>query len=646
MSNLGNYYGNQEVFFDSDGNLFKHIGRNQIDSETIALIEIVKNSYDADATEVIIDFDDINKPNGEIVVTDNGSGMTFQEFKNYWMCPGTAHKEKEALSPKWKRTMLGRKGMGRFGTDKIGSKVIVKSKAEKEKKSFVATIDANKFEEPDAKFQSTAVPVQFYPKDKLIFVQKNFPVGTQIKMKKLRRVWTKTMVMEVREELKRMISPDNGSTNFSITFNVKDDKELSGKLESNLKDGYSHELAVSVDEKDNYIIKLEDKLLKHGSVITDCIELYTSNSLEYIDDVEIKESFKSFGPLTGRVLYFNTGGLISRASSKHGNRVNHSGVKLYRSGFIVKPYGEKNNDWLKLKAKRNTKGWRYYINADKTMGFINIDPNQNSKLEDTTNRQGLIDNDEKKTFEFFFSEIVIEELNKLLEKESNFQKESNLRKRYQNISRQASDVLAQLKSDLIKEVVRKNNKRKKEQTKKLVVESFISSNGNIESRKTHEKASKEKLINKSANERGKYQKHKRDMSETDRYVIRTIDTWIDGTRWRIRPDDQLNEEMEAWVNSDDQEIVYNISHPMFKAAELSDRALGKSTELGSGIAVQIHIHKSIAVAWGVFHDKNERGTFFERYNEYIQLAALKIKKEKSKFIEDIPNEELENIILN
>ena len=383
------------------------------------------------------------------------------------------------------------------------------------------------------------------------FVQKDFPIGTQIRMKKLRRIWTKTMILEVREELSRMISPDSKATNFNITFNVNDDEELSGRVESSLKDGYSHELTFSVNEENNYIIKINDLLLREGNVISDCIELYTSNNLEFSDEFEIKESFKSFGFLKGRILYYESGGLINRASSKHGKRVDHSGVKLYRAGFVVKPYGEKNNDWLKLKAKRNTKGWRYYINADKIMGFINIDPTFNSKLEDTTNRQGLIDNDEKKTFEFFFSEIVVEELNKLLEKESNVQKESNLRKRYQNISRQASDILSQLKSDLIKEAVNKNNKKKKEQTQKLVLESIISENGNSTNRKTDEiNGNKKSVLNELLNERGKYQKHKREFVETDRYIIRTIDTWIDGTRWRIRPDDQENEEMEAWVNTE------------------------------------------------------------------------------------------------
>lgn len=633
----------KQIFFDSDGQLFKHIGRNQIDSETIALIEIVKNSYDADATEVLITFNNAHKHNGEIIVTDNGHGMTHEQFKDYWMCPGTAHKEKERTSPMYGRTMLGRKGMGRFGTDKIGAKVVVKSKSRDEHFSFAATIDADAFEEPNAKFQNTPVLLKFLPKTDLKFIEKDFEIGTQIRMKQLRRTWSSKMISEVKEELSKMITPDEQSSNFNIIFDAKDNSSLSGKLENSIKDGFSHELMVNVDAEDNYVIKINNKLASSGNVLSNCMEHYTSDSNDVGSDIDIKENFKSFGPINGRILYFNSGGLKSHSSTKHGKRADHTGVKLYRSGFVVKPYGEKHNDWLRLKAKRNTKGWRYYINADKIMGFINIDPNKNPKLEDTTNRQGLIDNEEKNTFEYFFSEIVVEELNKVLENEATTQKETNLKKRYQNITRQASEILSSLKSDEIKKIVKENNQRRKRKAKKQIFESNLSTNGKLGVRKTHE--NKEQQISKNTGtKRGEYKKRPRELTETNRFVIRSMDAWIDGTRWRIRPVEEPNSEAEAWVDADEQEIIYNVGHPMFKAAEQSDKTIGKEVESGSGIAVQMHIHKSIAVAWGIFHEEKEKGSFMERYNEYVQQAAKKIKEESNKFIGETPDEELEEIV--
>ncbi len=81
---------------------------------------------------------------------------------------------------------------------------------------------------------------------------------------------------------------------------------------------------------------------------------------------------------------------------------------------------------------------------------------------------------------------------------------------------------------------------------------------------------------------------------------------------------------------------------MFIAAESSDKIVGQTLEGGSGIAVQMHIHKSVAVAWGMYHDDKERGTFFSRYKEYVDLAANVIKS-NSKFVEETPNEELEEV---
>jgi len=633
----------KEIFFESDGKLFKHIGRNQIDSETIALIEIVKNSYDADATEALITFDKVNKHNGEIIVTDNGHGMTHAQFEEFWMCPGTAHKEKEQTSPIYGRTMLGRKGMGRFGTDKIGSKVVVKSKTKIEPIAFAATIDADEFEKPNAKFQNTPIFLNFLPTPEIKFVEKDHEFGTQIRMKKLRRTWSTKMISEVRDELCKMITPDERSSNFNIIFDVKDDASLSGKLENSIKDGFSHEILVDVDEKDNYTIKINDKKIRTGNVLENCLDFFTSSDNETKENFEIQESFKSFGPVKGRILFFNRGGLKSHTSSKHGNRADHTGVKLYRSGFIVKPYGERNNDWLKIKAKRNTKGWRYYIHADKIMGYININSHKNPGLEDTTNRQGLINNEEKNTFEYFFSEIVIEELNKVLEKEASTQKETIFKKRHQKVARQVSEVLSQFKSDIVKKIVDENNKKKSAEVRKLVLDSVLSDQGELGKRKTHEDRDKNETKSNNRSPRDEYQKHKRSLLDTGRYITRVMTAWINGTPWRIRPDDQPNEDMEAWVNSDDQEIIYNVGHPMFKAAELSDKTIGKEVESGSGIAVQMHIHKSIAVAWGIFHDEKDKGTFFERYNEYIQGAAKKIKEESSEFIEETPEEELEEI---
>jgi len=183
----------EDIFFESNAAIYKHIGRNQIDSETVALIEIVKNSYDADATEVHIVFENADKANGEIIITDNGIGMTPDEFKLFWMRPATSHKESDHRSLIFRRTMLGRKGMGRFGTDKMACVVEIKSKTKENAPAFSARIDGDKFDEPGAKFEKTAVKFRPIATVSPSSILRTFESGTEITMKKLRAKWTKAM---------------------------------------------------------------------------------------------------------------------------------------------------------------------------------------------------------------------------------------------------------------------------------------------------------------------------------------------------------------------------------------------------------------------------------------------------------------------
>jgi hypothetical protein len=629
----------EEIYFESDGTIYKHIGRNQIDSETVALTEIVKNSYDADATQVSIYFDNADKPAGEIIVTDNGLGMSAKEFKEYWMRPGTTHKESEPRSLIFRRAILGRKGMGRFGTDKIAELVVVKSKTKDDLWGFAAKVDGNKFDEPGAKFEKVPVGFRQLPRENLKFVLEDFPSGTEIRLKNLRTKWTKGMIEEIREELSNMISPDGMSASFSITIEVKGDPELSGRLENSLASGYSQELMVRVDKNDTYAIAINGKVTKTGNVIDDCEDLLTSTLEESVSSEIAPTRLASFGSLSSRILYFQGGGLIKRATGKHGKRVDHSGVKVYRSGFRVLPYGERTDDWLRVKAKRSARGGKYYLSPEKITGVIAIDADCNPELEDTTNRQSLLANDEFKTFRFFFAEIVVEGFNKFLETEQTTTKELIRKKRHQSVSRQVAEILSKLKSDPVRKVVADNTKRRIAEAKRLVMVSVPDQNGEQGKRKTREKRGKVVPTTPSGLEREPYIKHKRILVPTDRFVVRPVDAWIEGTKWIVRDEYSPNEELEAWVNELEQEIVYNTGHSMFIAAELSDKQVGQNLETGCGIAVQIHIHKSVAVAWALYHQDKPGETFQSRYKEYEDLASNMIR-ESSKFVEEVPDEEL------
>ena len=113
--------------------LLLQLGEQLIKNESIALIELIKNSYDADANLVEVEMKDINSPIlGEIRIKDDGFGMTKDTIENIWLEPGNTHKKdmvnQGKRTPKG-RLPIGEKGIGRFGVYKLGHEIVVITRA-------------------------------------------------------------------------------------------------------------------------------------------------------------------------------------------------------------------------------------------------------------------------------------------------------------------------------------------------------------------------------------------------------------------------------------------------------------------------------------------------------------------------------------
>ena len=108
-----------EKRFSIDARTIITLGRDSIKDHTTALIELVKNSYDADARKVEIEIFS-NSPSEYIRVADNGSGMTEKEVDKYWLRIGYSEKRKNRVS-KLNRRKTGEKGIGRISSDRLGA---------------------------------------------------------------------------------------------------------------------------------------------------------------------------------------------------------------------------------------------------------------------------------------------------------------------------------------------------------------------------------------------------------------------------------------------------------------------------------------------------------------------------------------------
>ncbi|MBK7854856.1 MAG: ATP-binding protein [Bacteroidetes bacterium] len=125
--------------FKPRARLLLQLGDQLIKNESIALVELVKNSYDADANHVDVYMENVDDPhNGVIIIEDDGFGMDATTVEDVWMEPGSDFKTekfiKREVSPKFERLPIGEKGIGRFGVHKLGNQIEMTTKKKEQKK--------------------------------------------------------------------------------------------------------------------------------------------------------------------------------------------------------------------------------------------------------------------------------------------------------------------------------------------------------------------------------------------------------------------------------------------------------------------------------------------------------------------------------
>jgi signal transduction histidine kinase len=133
-----------ELTFTVDSAMLSELGENLVETPHIALVELVKNGYDADATHVTVKIVPHPPRGPEVHVIDNGSGMTFQDVQRYWMRIATTHKKEQDLSRRYGRPRTGSKGIGRFSCRRLGTRLSLRT---------TAAVADGRFEQTEVEFE-------------------------------------------------------------------------------------------------------------------------------------------------------------------------------------------------------------------------------------------------------------------------------------------------------------------------------------------------------------------------------------------------------------------------------------------------------------------------------------------------------------
>ncbi len=178
------------IYFSVDSALLRELGERLVGRPHIALAELVKNSFDADATKVIIRFGP-----DSIEIIDNGHGMDFQEFRDFWMRIGSPHKEKQRLSRYLRRPMTGSKGVGRLAVQFLARKLELRTVSKKgldsELEAYVdwgEAVEAGELTRAQAHYRQVSTVTSF---------PAGSPCGTLIILHRLNQEWASQEIVDL-----------------------------------------------------------------------------------------------------------------------------------------------------------------------------------------------------------------------------------------------------------------------------------------------------------------------------------------------------------------------------------------------------------------------------------------------------------------
>ena len=187
------------IGFTVDAGLIQRLGYELVGRAETAVSELIKNAYDADATIVDVEFINTTQPHGTLIITDNGTGMSLEQLLNGFMRISSTDKIHNPISSKYKRAKAGRKGIGRFATQRLGEKLTIITQTQNDDRALRLSINWDQYEE-DKDITSITFPLEMVDKERV--------EGTTLIIDNLREGWTGAAINRVYRYILELFQPD------------------------------------------------------------------------------------------------------------------------------------------------------------------------------------------------------------------------------------------------------------------------------------------------------------------------------------------------------------------------------------------------------------------------------------------------------
>jgi signal transduction histidine kinase len=391
-----------ELYFSVKTGLKDIIGKDLITDDNIAIFELVKNSYDARANDVVITFE-----NNKIIIADDGKGMSYKDLKKKWLAVAYSAKndgtediednendgKRESYRDKinMRKYYAGAKGIGRFSCDRLGNKLILTTQKQG-KPIEQLTINWNEFEKDQKEdFEKVIVPHTTLNNYHLQFPN-NSSNGTILEIENVED-WDREKIKQLKHSLEKLINPFSETTDFNIEIICKREEEEDNLIKKD-KDGKDVPKYIERDKINGKVYNSILDILKLKTtqidviIENDLIETKLTDRGTLIYHIREKNKYNPFiDNLTIHLYFLNRSAKFNFTKKMGIEPVNYGSIFLFKNGFRVQPYGNTGDDsWgLDFRAQQ---GYNRFLSSRDLFGRVDITTNNVSQFKEVSSRDG------------------------------------------------------------------------------------------------------------------------------------------------------------------------------------------------------------------------------------------------------------------
>jgi len=392
------------------------IGKELITDDFVAVFELVKNSFDANASKVEVIFENNHDPdNARIIIKDNGKGMNYGDLKNKWLFVAYSAKrlgkENDDYRNKIKtrRIFSGAKGVGRFSCDRLGKRLsLISLKDEKDATFQKLFVNWEDFENIDDKeFINVSVTHKALTKKDLTKIDYRLERGTVLEISGLRDLWDRERILKLKKSLAKLINPNQGndSQNFSIKIIAADERSADGKKKNkfDIVNGFVENAIFETLEikTSNILVKISPEGNFVETVLQD-----RGDKIYYLKE---KSPYPNLQNISIYLFQLNRNAKTEFTKRMGMEAVRYGSVFVYKNGFRVYPFGEEGEDILGI-DRRKQQGYNRFLGTRDLIGRIEINGEQPELRETTSRDGGLIKTQAYDDLVEFFYDYVLKRL--------------------------------------------------------------------------------------------------------------------------------------------------------------------------------------------------------------------------------------------